>query len=320
MKREDELDAFKQSINLGQYAASQGYSLDRAASSRNCAVMRSPRDKIVIVTASNGHWLFFSVDDDDDNGTIIDFAQNRQGMNLGQVRKELRPWLEGSSVPQQSGGGDFLPSLEPVRKDTASVHARMTLMRPAGESDFLTNARAIPAALIASPRFAGRILEDGRGNAIFPHYGPDGICGYEVKNYSFTGFAPGGAKGLWCSRTQGDDSTLVIGEAALDVLSFAALQSDPHARYLSTGGSLNHTQPDLIRRAVSKMPAGATIVLAMDNDGGGEELAAKITAALPADLLEERSLEVQMPPTTGEDWNDVLRASMAEKASLHPTI
>ena len=31
--------------------------------------------------------------DDTDNGSIIDFVQKRQGMNLGQVRRELRGWL-----------------------------------------------------------------------------------------------------------------------------------------------------------------------------------------------------------------------------------
>ena len=41
--------------------------------------MRSPDgDKVVIaVNGSNGHWIYFSVRDDADNGTIIDFIQNR---------------------------------------------------------------------------------------------------------------------------------------------------------------------------------------------------------------------------------------------------
>ena len=44
-----ELDQFKTSINLSEFAAARGYALDRRASSVNSAVMRHPDgDKIVI--------------------------------------------------------------------------------------------------------------------------------------------------------------------------------------------------------------------------------------------------------------------------------
>lgn len=47
--RADELERFKTAINLTEYAAGQGYLLDRRASSRNSVVMRHPNgDKIVI--------------------------------------------------------------------------------------------------------------------------------------------------------------------------------------------------------------------------------------------------------------------------------
>jgi hypothetical protein len=48
-----------------------------------------------------------------------------------------------------------------------------------------------------STAFAGHIRIDVRGNAVFPHIDRDGVCGYEIKNRNFTGFAPGGEKGLW---------------------------------------------------------------------------------------------------------------------------
>jgi len=93
---DDELEDFKTHINLSEYAAAQGYVLDRKASSRNSAVMRSPAgDKIVIARGSDRHWIFFSVRDDLDNGSIIDFVQKRQHCKLGGVRQELRPWLGG---------------------------------------------------------------------------------------------------------------------------------------------------------------------------------------------------------------------------------
>src|SRR3546814_11571881 len=70
----------------------------RKASSRNSAVMvRSPGDKIIIALGADRHWIYFSVGEERDSGSIVDFVQNRQGGTLGDVRKELRPWLEGRS-------------------------------------------------------------------------------------------------------------------------------------------------------------------------------------------------------------------------------
>ena len=102
--RQQEIDDFKQQINLTEYAAAQGYVLDRSESSRNSVTMRGPGgDKIIIGRdASSGHWIYFSVRDDADNGTIIDFIQNRQRLDLGGARKALRPWVGSPSPTRQT--------------------------------------------------------------------------------------------------------------------------------------------------------------------------------------------------------------------------
>ena len=91
---DSELESFKNGIDLRAYAAEQGYQLDRKESWRGSAVMRHANgDKIVIKRGSDGHYVYFSVRDDNDNGSIIDFVQHRQRVSLGAVRKELRPWI-----------------------------------------------------------------------------------------------------------------------------------------------------------------------------------------------------------------------------------
>jgi hypothetical protein len=147
---------------------------------------------------------------------------------------------------------------------------------------------------------------------VFPHYDLEGMCGYEIKNTGFTGFSPGGSKGLWCSRTTEEDDTLVIGEAAIDLLSFAALHPSSTSRYVSTGGALNPSQPELIKRAVAKLPEGAKVILAMDHDEAGGKLAAAIEAHISPVVVEGGRVSVQMPQGRGEDWNDVLRGSESE--------
>jgi len=88
---EAELDDFKREIDLRQYAAAIGYELDKRESWRGSAVMRRGGDKIVIKRDTDGHYVYFSVRDDADHGTIIDFIHHRERLSLGETRTELRP-------------------------------------------------------------------------------------------------------------------------------------------------------------------------------------------------------------------------------------
>ena len=221
MREDDaELDAFKTDIDLRQYAASRGYEVDKRECWRGSTVMRQAGDKIVIKRNINGHYVYFSVRDDADNGTIIDFVQNRQRLSLGSVRKALREWTgrPPASLP-------LFPKLVPASKDRMRVETeyrrRMLRLIPIWSG---TAASPLPCSPVT--RFAGRVRIDGRGNAIFPHFDQEGLCGYEIKNRNYTGFAAGGEKGLWVSRTHPEDNRLVLAESAIDALSHAALFPD----------------------------------------------------------------------------------------------
>src|SRR5215469_17197064 len=93
MNSTTELDAFKREIDLRQFAASFGYEMDRRESWRGSTVLRRGGDKIVVKRNRDGHYVYFSVRDDSDHGTIIDFVQHRLRLSLGDLRKELRPWI-----------------------------------------------------------------------------------------------------------------------------------------------------------------------------------------------------------------------------------
>jgi len=307
---DDELEDFKTNINLGEYAAAQGYVLDRKASSRNSAVMKHPDgDKIVIARGHDRHWIFFSVHNSTDNGSIIDFVQNRKGVKLGAVRQALRPWTTGMPAHQRPHPDLFAAHIEPVTKDRAQVIAVLARSSPLAWHDWLEQDRNIPRALIQSPRFIGKLKADVRANVLFPHHDQDGPCGYEIKNKGFTGYAKGGDKGLWFSAANRADDTLVIAESGIDALSYACVFPDKNARYASIGGAMNPNQPALIEAAVAKMGQGSRIVLALDNDEGGHELAGQIEALIQDIDREDLVVEWHLPPGEGQDWNDVLRAA-----------
>ena len=78
---------------------------------------------------------------------------------------------------------------------------------------------------------------DARANAIFPHEDEAGLCGFEKRNRNFKGFGDLGEKGLWISNTFPEDRRLVIGESAIDCISYEVLF--PRGRYASIAGGLN---------------------------------------------------------------------------------
>ena len=122
---------FKRRINLTLYAATYGYVLDRRSSSRNSAVKTHPAgDKIVVAKKEDGHWVYFSVRDPSDHGSIIDFVQRRDGGTLAEVRAMLRPWA-GGDLPTgivQPARESFAAQLESIPKNLLAVRVQYEAM------------------------------------------------------------------------------------------------------------------------------------------------------------------------------------------------
>ena len=219
----------------------------------------------------------------------------------GAVRKELRSWIN-APAPAQS-----FANLAITVPDVAEVRVQLEMMKVVdGQHRFLEDDRKIPAQILADSRFRDRIKVDSKGNAVFPHWNLDGACGYEIKNRAFTGFSNDGKKGLWRSKTETDDNRLVITESAIDALSYAAIHPNDRTRYVSTSGQPSPDQRTLIKRKFEKLPAGTEVLLALDNDEGGVNIARIIENLFEvvgrSDITIKRHFPIQC-----KDWNGVLK-------------
>lgn len=314
--RTDELEHFKQRINLVEYAEAKGYEIDRHESSRASVVMRKAEDKIIIATDSkDGHSVYFSVRNESDNGSIIDFVQRRQGLNLGQTRKELRPWIgESSQQPKRKQEEARPRKPEPSTADRQHVlRVWMQMQETSGKHPYLEKERKIKAKTLEDVRFKAVVRIDSRGNAIFPHYDRNGISGFEIKNKDFTGFSKGGQKAIWYSTNLQHAKKIVIVESAIDAMSHAQLSKDKETEtaYISTGGSMSEHQRELVQAALKKAAErGATIVIATDNDEQGKKLAKELKELAPQLAIIERE-----EPTRGKDWNEQLVRSLQQERS-----
>jgi hypothetical protein len=307
---DSELESFKINIDLQVYAAGQGYQRDEKESYKGLSMMRHPvtGDKIAIKRDTDGHYLYFSNRDDEDNGSIIDFVMKRKRLSLGAARKELRPWIGQPPIPVPT-----FPALHRTSKDRTKVQAVYARMTNATDGHpYLQRERALPGALLGLDRFAGRVRMDDRGNAVFPHFDAQGLSGYEIKNTGFTGFASGGTKALWLSREEAFDNTLVFCESAIDALSYAVLFPDDRTRYASIGGKPNPVQPELIGAAVKRMPKYSKVVAAMDADADGAKLAEVVREAVQLSQREDLVFVFQ-EPFGFKDWNDQLRGKQPDR-------
>lgn len=308
-----ELERFKSEINLVEYAAAQGYAIDHKESSKASIVMRRERDddKIIVATDADGHGIYFSVRDNSDNGTIIDFVQKRTGYSLGRVRKELRPWIGVGPIQiqaQRRPQAERPPKPVPSSADRQRVMINWMRMRAInGRHPYLEKRGLLPETL-SDPRFAN-MIRDFRGHATFPHYDRLGLAGFEIKGEGFTGFSAGGQKALWYSTNAPKASRLIVVESAIDAMSHAQIFGDAEAGYISTGGSLSSYQRDLLQGVLAKAAErGVQIVIATDSDDGGRRLADEIARLAPPGAV------VQRQEPESKDWNDLLRERLREQA------
>lgn len=300
-----ELERFKTEIDLRAYAAGLGYVWDRKESWRGSSVLRHPNgDKVIVKLDRDQHYVYFSVRNESDNGSIIDFVQRRKAYNLGQVRQELRPWI-GKPAPSPA----LFPVLQPTTKDRLAVERQYRLMKDVERHAYLEQERRLPVETLISPRFTGRIKTDARGNAVFGHFDGEGLCGYEIKNTGYTGFARGGEKGLWLSQSESTDNRLVLCESAIDALSYATLLPSLHTQYASLGGQMNPKQPALLKTLFLQLPTDAEVIAATDADADGRAYAQLIATLLRETARHDLRFQRQ-EPTVGKDWNDVLRTSL----------
>lgn len=300
-----EIERFKREINLVEFAQSLGYELIKKESSKSSAVMRSGGDKIIVATnKADGHGIYFSVGDDDDHGSLIDFAQKRLRLSLGLLRKELRTWLPGAArpSPKRKPPPERPERLQAVSKGRAQLAVQWARLKPYSGS-YLTQERRITQATIE----AFGVRQDERGNAVFKHRDSAGnVCGWEVKNAGFTGFSGGGEKGLMTAKIDGESlSRIVLVEASIDAMSYAQMHHEPGTMYVSLGGEIKPEQLARLKAAQAANP-GAVTISAFDNDPAGDAMAHQVRQNAPQGVQIMREV-----PTAGKDWNDALRAKWA---------
>jgi len=305
-----EIERFKTEIDLSRYLEAQGYQKDRYASCRSSAVLYSGPDEKLVVGKQAGHFVYTNTKDPQDQGSIIDFIQRRQGLNLGQVRKTLRPALAGDYVPRH----DWKPPAYAVDK----AQDRWVKGREVFDFAYLKDRGIDPATVNA---YSPAIRQDPRTkDLMFLHRGQQGFSGYEVKGpvENKGRFAAGGDKAFFPLQQAGADpvSRVVVTETALDALSYAQLEGcRKDTAYVSMAGNPSEDQLSQLR-SLCGQPRIQSIVLAHDKDKGGDQQAERCQEVLKG----AQAKVTRDTPAAGKDWNELLQFKIKQDLELKESI
>ena len=270
--------------------------------------MKHPNGDKVIISKRGKNYVYFSVSDDKDNGTIVDFIRKRTTKTFPEIGQELEKWVRG--------GGNITPNIstaytiENQEYNPERVKALFARMIPLKWDKYLENTRKIPQLTLNNPLFAGRIYRDTYGNVVFPHFDHTGVCGLELKNADKGVFVRGSAKGLWTSTINLKAETLVITESPIDGLSYFTLFQDLQKSdvvFASVSGGLRPHQIQLIIDLIKKLPQLQKIILAVDHDQGGEKIKKTICDGVKNSGVFAGDMLTHVPEKKGDDWNEVLK-------------
>ncbi len=305
-----EIERFKTEIDLSRYLETQGYQKDRYASCRSSAVLYNGPDEKLVVGKQAGHFVYTNTKDPQDQGSIIDFIQRRQGLNLGQIRKSLRPALVGDYAPRH----DWKPPAYAVDK----AQDRWVKGREVFDFAYLKGRGIDPATVKA---YSPAIRQDPRTkDLMFLHRGQQGFSGYEVKGpvENKGRFAAGGDKTFFPLQQAGADpvSRVVVTETALDALSYAQMEGcRKDTAYVSMAGNPSEDQLGQLR-SLCGQPMVQSVVLAHDKDKGGNDQADKCREA----LAESPAKVERETPAAGKDWNELLQFKIKQDLELKESI
>ena len=270
--------------------------------------MKHPNGDKVIISKRGSNYVYFSVSDDKDNGTIVDFIRKRTTKTFPEIGQELEKWVRGGGniAPNIS----TTPTIESQEYNPERVKALFARMIPLKWDKYLENTRKIPQLTLNNPLFAGRIYRDTYGNVVFPHFDHTGVCGLELKNADKGVFVRGSAKGLWTSTINLNAQILVITESPIDGLSYFTLFPELQKSgvvFASVSGGLRPHQIQLLSDLIKKLPQLQKIILAVDHDQGGEKIEKTIREGVKNSGAFNGDMLTHVPEKMGDDWNEILK-------------
>jgi 5S rRNA maturation endonuclease (ribonuclease M5) len=266
-------------------------------------------DKIIIgKDKADGHYIYFNPNDEGDSGTIIDFVKNRTGETLGHIRKRLRSWLHNPQ-PQEN---------IPVKASTKDALRIANIWSAIEETTSYFDSHWGVHHLTLDRLQRMRNVKRGKDHEYyFALSDLNGICGIERRTREDKHIIKGSAKGVFVDGEIKEAKEIVIFESPVDMISYMELHNqiyDTDRYYVCTMGSIGESAEKSLE-AIFTYNKDANIIVAVDNDQGGDTITEKIATILSR--VDGNVSRASRHKPTMKDWNDDLKADKQEQEQTH---
>jgi hypothetical protein len=280
-----------------------GWKLDMRQSTRRALKYRRGEGEILIINHDGrGWWDPLS----QAKGDVFDLVQHLDpSLNFGQVCQILRGLLgKAPSCPGVLREERSRTVTQPIAERWSR---RPRLRRGSAAWRYLTDQRALTAAVIEHAAGQDAIREGHHGSAWFAHRDAGQVSHVEVRGPDYKGSLRGGRKTLFrYSPTLVRAHRLVIAEAPIDALSLAALEPcRPHTLYVSTGGGMGPGTIEALQAIIAGLAGNPDALVASATDAN---VAGDRYARYHAEFADAARVRFErLRPPDDLDWNDVLK-------------
>ena len=192
-----ELDLFRNGVNCATLLERlpPAWRLDRAGSTRHALKYRRGEGEILIVNHDGRGWWD---PQSSAKGDIFDLVQHLDpALNFGQVRQVLRRLRRARPRPSRKPCGRNSAPV-PTGRCRERWNARPRLRQDSPAWHYLTEARRLPAGVLAAADDADIVREGPHGSAWFAHRDDAGeVSHIEIRGPDFKGSVRGGSKTLF---------------------------------------------------------------------------------------------------------------------------
>ena len=322
----DDIEKVKREVNLIQHAASMGYVLDKEKSSKTWAVMEKEGDKILIKNGpnQNGHWMYKSLVDDQEKGTIVDFMQKR-GFSYQSICGLSSKHLDDRVVKDQK---TLSVEIEDVLSQRYIAQEAFDKVVEHQKGNYLA-CRGIDRDTYVG--YPGVKVGDQAVFALYRDINSNGkgtICSTISYQFDAKGSRSDGGcfnstkyfqKGLPRGLSILVDPNvpvkhIVVSESPIDALSYKQMNKMLEGTmYISTCGSLSQgIKKELTNVLSNAKENGWSVTLAFDNDKAGRNVEKEVRELASSLKVSCKSYM----PSKGKDWNEELVSSLGKKEML----
>ena len=282
---------------------SHGWKLDMRQSTRRALKYRRGEGEILIINHDGrGWWDPLS----QAKGDVFDLVQHLDpSLNFGQVCQVLRRLLgKAPSCPGVLREEKSRTVTQPIAERWSR---RPRLRRGSATWRYLTDQRALTAAVIEHAAGQDAIREGHYGSAWFAHRDAGVISHVEIRGPDYKGSLRGGRKTLFrYSPTLVRAHRLAIAEAPIDALSLAVLEEcRPHTLYVGTGGGMGPGTIEALQAIIAGLAGNPDALVASATDAN---VAGDRYARYHAEFADAARVRFErLRPPDNLDWNDVLK-------------